>query len=155
MNRDDITRMAREAHRELVTLDYPGHTGQLNPWTMRLLERFAALVAAAERNACISIIQSHLIPVGNSASGEMACRWTYDALHEIRDDIRERGRAELDEDGWRRCAVGQKGTQHCALLEAAVLAEREALAADQRPDSERCPCKRCDYSCQTRCRGQE
>jgi len=30
--------------------------------------------------------------------------------------------------GWRRCAEGQKETQHCALLEAAVLAEREACA---------------------------
>jgi hypothetical protein len=49
MNRDDIIRMAREAHSELVTQDYPGHAGQLDPWTVRLLERFAALVAAAER----------------------------------------------------------------------------------------------------------
>ena len=39
--------MAREAHHELVTQDYPGHLGQLDPWTMRLLERFAALVAEA------------------------------------------------------------------------------------------------------------
>jgi len=30
--------------------------------------------------------------------------------------------------GWRRCAEGQGETQHCALLEAAVLAEREACA---------------------------
>ena len=49
MTRDDIIRMAREAHRRLVTEDYPGHTGQLDPWTMTLLARFAALVAAAER----------------------------------------------------------------------------------------------------------
>jgi hypothetical protein len=46
MTRDDIIRMAREAHHELVTQDYPGHLGQLDPWTLRLLERFAALVAA-------------------------------------------------------------------------------------------------------------
>ena len=44
MTRDDIIRMAREAHRRLVTEDYPGHTGQLDPWTMALLERFAALL---------------------------------------------------------------------------------------------------------------
>jgi hypothetical protein len=49
MTREDIIRMAREAHQELVTQDYPGHLGQLDPWTIRLLERFAALVAAAER----------------------------------------------------------------------------------------------------------
>jgi hypothetical protein len=30
--------------------------------------------------------------------------------------------------GWRRCAEGQNTTQFCALLEAAVLAEREACA---------------------------
>lgn len=44
MNRDDILRMALEAHTDLVTVDYPGHAGQLDPWTLRLLERFAALV---------------------------------------------------------------------------------------------------------------
>lgn len=35
---------------------------------------------------------------------------------------------ELHAAGWRRCARGQGETQHCALLEAAVLAEREACA---------------------------
>jgi hypothetical protein len=53
MSREDIIAMAREAHRCLVTEDYPGHAGQLDPWTLQLLERFAALVkakaAAAER----------------------------------------------------------------------------------------------------------
>lgn len=47
-----IIEMAREAHQELVTKDYPGHMGQLDPWTMTLLERFAALVRADEREAC-------------------------------------------------------------------------------------------------------
>ena len=58
MNRDDIIRMAREAHRELVTKDYPGHVGQLDPWTMRLLERFAALVAAHEREQCALVVEN-------------------------------------------------------------------------------------------------
>lgn len=49
MTRDDIIRMAKEAHKDLVTVDYPGHAGQLDPWTLRLLERFAALFAAAEQ----------------------------------------------------------------------------------------------------------
>jgi len=35
---------------------------------------------------------------------------------------------KLKADGWRRCAEGQRETQSCALLEAAVLAEREACA---------------------------
>ena len=55
MTKEDIIRLAREAHREVVTKDYEGHAGQLDPWTMRLLERFATLVAAAEREACAKL----------------------------------------------------------------------------------------------------
>jgi len=50
------------------------------------------IVAAKEREACIDIIETYRIPVGNSRSGELACEWTYRALHEIRDDIRARGK---------------------------------------------------------------
>lgn len=49
---------------------------------------------------------------------------TIKAIWALRDAL-----AEPAEDGWRRCAVGQGETQHCALLEAAVAAEREACAA--------------------------
>jgi len=45
MTKDDILSMAKQAHRDLVTIDYPGHVGQLDAWTICLLERFAALVA--------------------------------------------------------------------------------------------------------------
>ena len=47
MNRDDIIRMAREAG-----ISTGGHP--MNPWSVYPsdLERFAALVAAAEREAC-------------------------------------------------------------------------------------------------------
>jgi len=38
---------------------------------------------------CIHKIETYQIPVGNSTAGEMACEWTYDALKEIRDDIKE------------------------------------------------------------------
>ena len=38
---------------------------------------------------CINKIETHQIPVGNSAAGEMACEWTYAALKEIRDEIKE------------------------------------------------------------------
>ncbi len=48
-----------------------------------------AAAVAAERERCIDIIESYSIPVGNSAAGEMACEWTYDALETIRDTIRE------------------------------------------------------------------
>ena len=49
------------------------------------LERFTELIV----RECIDKIETHQIPVGNSAAGEMACKWTYAALKEIRDDIKE------------------------------------------------------------------
>ena len=38
---------------------------------------------------CLDKIETHRIPVGNSAAGEMACEWTYSALMEIRDEIKQ------------------------------------------------------------------
>lgn len=60
MNRDDITRMAREAG----FVGFDGDNGSLR--------RFAALVAAAEREACLALHDHEdvLAPVGNSAWGE-------------------------------------------------------------------------------------
>ena len=49
------------------------------------LEQFADLIV----RECIDKIETHRIPVGNSAAGEMACEWTYAALKEIRDEITE------------------------------------------------------------------
>lgn len=40
---------------------------------------------SAER--CIREIENYRIPCGNSAAGEMAAEWTYDALTQIRNDI--------------------------------------------------------------------
>ena len=48
-------------------------------------EMFANLII----KECITKIETYQISVGNSAAGEMACDWTYDALKEIRDDIKE------------------------------------------------------------------
>jgi hypothetical protein len=48
-------------------------------------EMFAELIV----RECIDKIETYRIPVGNSAASEMACEWTYDALKEIRDDIKE------------------------------------------------------------------
>ena len=45
-------------------------------------------VARVVLEAAAKVLTEHQIPVGNSAAGEMACRWTYDALKECRDDIR-------------------------------------------------------------------
>jgi len=48
-------------------------------------EKFAELIV----KECIDKIETYRIPVGNSSSGELACEWTYDALKEIRDEIKE------------------------------------------------------------------
>jgi hypothetical protein len=48
-------------------------------------EKFAELIV----RECIDKIETHRIPVSNSAAGEMACEWTYAALKEIRDEIKE------------------------------------------------------------------
>ena len=48
-------------------------------------QKFAELIV----QECIDKIETHRIPVGNSAAGEMACEWTYAALIEIRDEIKE------------------------------------------------------------------
>ena len=48
-------------------------------------EKFAELIV----KDCIDKIETYRIPVGNSAAGEMACEWTYAALKEIRDEIKE------------------------------------------------------------------
>ena len=53
MNREDIIRMAQEA----------GFLPQANPAMPQLLERFAALVASAEREACAKVCDDH-------------CEWT-------------------------------------------------------------------------------
>ena len=84
MTPDDIIKMAREAGIKQA-IETP-HLLMVHE-----LERFAALVAAAEREACVQIIEEYRIPVGNSVAGELAREWTYTALKEIRDDIRARG----------------------------------------------------------------
>jgi hypothetical protein len=87
MTRDEIIRMMRSVcDKDKVD------AWQCDFWTITQeeLERFAALVAAAEREACISIVEEYEIPIGNSAAGEIACEMTYGALKEIRDAIRAR-----------------------------------------------------------------
>lgn len=41
----------------------------------------------AERSRCLKLLATYKIPCGNSAAGEMACEWTYDALKSIYEDI--------------------------------------------------------------------
>ena len=85
MTQDETIEMARQA----------GFSGSVAKMWIEHFEAFAKLVeertAAKEREACVNVIETHRIPVGNSAAGEMACEWTYDALKEIRTAIRARG----------------------------------------------------------------
>jgi hypothetical protein len=50
----------------------------------KLSQVFAELIV----RECIDKIETHRIPVGNSAAGEMACEMLY-ALMEIRDEIKQ------------------------------------------------------------------
>jgi hypothetical protein len=63
---------------------FGGEFGEMK-LTMLFAEKFAELII----QGCIDKIETYHIPVGNSASGELACEWTYAALKEIRDDIKE------------------------------------------------------------------
>jgi hypothetical protein len=52
-------------------------------------KKFVETLAQLVVQDCINKIETYHIPVGNSASGELACEWTYAALKEIRDDIKD------------------------------------------------------------------
>lgn len=61
MNRDDIIRMAREALLPACHLTHP-----------KALERFAALVAAAEREACAKLVEEYWEIDGTQTAKEFA-----------------------------------------------------------------------------------
>jgi hypothetical protein len=67
MTRDDIKRMAREAG--MFWFDYGSDDGDAN-----MLEHFAALVAAAEREACARVCEE--LPVTFETA---ACEFGYEA----------------------------------------------------------------------------
>jgi len=69
-------------------VSYGEDTGFYNipaPAFLSRIDRLAELII----KDCIGKIEAYHIPVGNSSSGEIACELTYDALKEIRDDIKE------------------------------------------------------------------
>jgi hypothetical protein len=69
MTRDEIIRMAREAGWPSMALDNLPGTGD-----MHRLERFAALVAAAEREACAKVCMEHWLHGGNAINCADAIR---------------------------------------------------------------------------------
>lgn len=66
--------------------DCPGvHFDGYSTTEVRAIQREAMRVAI---EAAARVLTEHQIPVGNSRAGEMARDWTYDALKECRDAIR-------------------------------------------------------------------
>jgi hypothetical protein len=81
-----------------------------------VLDRIEKIVRAAERKArdqALTITQDEIAQGVADRDAERA---------ELRAEIM----ANLRLNGWRQCAVGQKTTQFCGMLEQAVTAEREA-----------------------------
>jgi hypothetical protein len=86
MTRDDIIRMAREAKGHPYTNKYaPGETAFA--FSIDRLERFAALVAAAENEACAKVCECKMPnPVQNWADAQIV-----NALRDCAAAIRARG----------------------------------------------------------------
>ena len=78
MTRDDIIRMARQADLHERVKDGAGYVVRIP--NLENLERFAALVAAAEREACAKVAESF----------DANMRWSNHGLH-IANMIRARG----------------------------------------------------------------
>ena len=64
MDREDIIRMAQEA----------GFLPQANPVMPQLLERFAALVASAEREACAKVCEDSVEYAGDTLAEAIRAR---------------------------------------------------------------------------------
>jgi hypothetical protein len=74
MNRDDIIRMAREAGLVSNQFAYGGYTAFHTDWLAAKFERFADLVAAAEREACAKLCD------GMDHDGVMVAKHCADAI---------------------------------------------------------------------------
>ena len=83
MNREDIIRMAQEAG-----IGWGEKLGGMPDF----LERFAALVASAEREACAEICKKHA-DVYEKLEGNPTAKSAWAACIDNRDAIRERGQA--------------------------------------------------------------
>jgi hypothetical protein len=69
-------------------LRIPDHLNTQWPYLPHQLRARDIAVARAALEAAAQVLSEHQIPVGNSAAGEMACEWTYDALKECLEKIR-------------------------------------------------------------------
>ena len=94
MNREDIIRMAREAG-DADRIDPFTKDGDWVILTPDELERFAALVASAERKACEDLHDHEdvMAPIGHSAWGEAYQEGWIDGVKAYQEAIRARGQA--------------------------------------------------------------
>jgi len=86
MTRDDIIRMAREAGLAPIysACDEPGVRCAYEDWDEEL-ERFAALVAAAEREACAKVCDAAAKKMDDEGEGPTGyISWVYDCATAIR-----------------------------------------------------------------------
>ena len=72
------------------------------------------------------------------------CRWSAysDDLERFATLVAAEKEQQMIRDGWRQCAKGQRTTQYCGLLDAAVKDEREAcatVAEAYEPTCDTCP----------------
>ncbi len=88
MMNERIKELAEKAASEFTQTFYWEYVPQIDK---DIFEKFAELIV----RECVDKIETYRIPVGNSAAGELACEWTYDALEKIRDDIKEHFGVEL------------------------------------------------------------
>jgi hypothetical protein len=85
MKPDDIIKMAREAGFEINSLGWTYTQGFLSEH----LERFAALVAAHEREACANLLLN--VDLSSMDADHRLQRWTATVLLNFSDAIRARG----------------------------------------------------------------
>ena len=77
-------------HRPATTplADISKFTPEQARYTADQMQAYSDAAYRAGLKAAAKVLSEHQIPVGNSRAGEMACEWTYDALKECRDVIR-------------------------------------------------------------------
>ena len=75
-------------HRPATTLSDIIFAPEQARYTADQMQAYSDAAYRAGLEAAAYVLTMHQIPVGNSASGELACQWTYDALKECRDVIR-------------------------------------------------------------------
>ena len=120
MTRDDIIRLARDAGWSGIYFQWvsPTECEHLTvPVTIEQIERFAALVAAVEREKVAAWMVSHLYATGHGDTTE-------DMLKELEWQIAEREREACA----RMCEVEYAACWHNSAMAAAKAAERCATA---------------------------